>query len=216
MRELELIEAPASEVLGTAAARGPIALARRRRRGRARPAATRSPRSTRWSTGSIPHRAAAPGGDRPPRAGRRAVGPGGDGGASRARRTWRSACPAGTELEDALALARGAQALAASYGVTIAGGDVTRGADADVTVHRRRLGRRSRRAGRSRRRTAGDLVAVTGTLGGAGAGLALLDGAGRRRVDRRAGAARCASATPRPRAAPRGRRWRCARSAPRR
>ena len=77
----------------------------------------------------------------------------------------------------ALALVAGRAASSrSSCGVTIAGGDVTRRTGPDRVVHGRRLGRGPRRAGRPRRGRPGDLVAVTGSLGGAGAGLALVEG----------------------------------------
>jgi thiamine-monophosphate kinase len=108
--------------------------------------------------------------------------------------------PTGFDPERALALVRGARVLAADLGLVIAGGDVTSAPaltvsftvvgwahDADELV-----GRDGARPG--------DRVGVTGTLGAAGAGLALLEGrAGAGLDDRTKAELRKRYATPRPR-----------------
>ncbi|HEY2770520.1 MAG TPA: thiamine-phosphate kinase [Solirubrobacteraceae bacterium] len=84
--------------------------------------------------------------------------------------------PGGSEASHALGIARGAQALASRLGVTIAGGDVT-GA-ASLTVSFTVVGWAEDPALLIRRdgAVAGDVVAVTGALGGSGAGLAVIEG----------------------------------------
>jgi thiamine-monophosphate kinase len=86
------------------------------------------------------------------------------------------AVPTGFATDDAVALVQGAAAVAARHGVTLCGGDVSSSATLAVSVTvvgwaddpGALIGRDGARPG--------DLVAVTGTLGGAGAGLALAQG----------------------------------------
>jgi thiamine-monophosphate kinase len=109
--------------------------------------------------------------------------------------------PAGTDRERALALVAGAQGLASDAAVTIAGGDVTLAPALMISVTVVGWSRDpGELVGRDGARV-GDLVAVTGRLGGAGAGLAVLDGRAQPGNPSQAAELRERYARPRPRLA---------------
>jgi thiamine-monophosphate kinase len=109
--------------------------------------------------------------------------------------------PGGIELDEARALIAGAATLARELGVTIAGGDVT--AAPALVVSFTVVGWAddpSMLVGRDGARP-GDLVGVTGALGGSAAGLAVVEGRVERLDARLSGALRARYARPLPRLA---------------
>jgi thiamine-monophosphate kinase len=84
--------------------------------------------------------------------------------------------PAGLPEERALALVQGAAALARETGTAIVGGDVVAAPALTVSVTAVGWGEREEQLIGRDGAAAGDLVGVTGCVGGAGAGLAILDG----------------------------------------
>ena len=110
------------------------------------------------------------------------------------------ALPAEFDLDRAVALVRGAAGLASEIGITIAGGDVTRGPALTVSFTVVGWAHDPEELVARDGALPGDRVAVTGTLGAAGAGLAVLDGRGGSRLDASvAGALRARYARPMPR-----------------
>jgi thiamine-monophosphate kinase len=85
------------------------------------------------------------------------------------------ALPAHLAAEEVIDFAEGAEALAAELGFAICGGDVTAAHELVIAVTATGHARHERELAARDGAAAGDRVGVTGTLGGAGAGLLLLE-----------------------------------------
>jgi thiamine-monophosphate kinase len=99
--------------------------------------------------------------------------------------------------ERALELLRGAAALAAATGTTIAGGDVVAAPVLIVSITAIGWAEREDQLVTRDGAERADLVGVTGSLGGAGAGLAVMEGRARRSKGSEAALARAREPTPR-------------------
>jgi thiamine-monophosphate kinase len=105
--------------------------------------------------------------------------------------------PRGFAEDQALALVRGAASLATATGTTIAGGDVVAAPSLTVSVTVVGWADSEHELVTRDGARVGDLVGVTGTLGGAGAALAVLEGRARRTAEAEHLLARARTPTPR-------------------